>query len=85
MTQVYFHCSNTKKVFVDQRRELVEEQSLAVDLLGEQRLGQAVARVGLATEGPGAAAGCVDQEEKLAVLDPEINAFNDLLATKCGS
>jgi hypothetical protein len=32
-----------------------------------------------------AAAGCVDQEEKLAVLDPEINAFNDLLATKCGS
>jgi hypothetical protein len=32
-----------------------------------------------------AAAGCVDRERNLAVLDSEINAFNDLLATKCGS
>ena len=31
-----------------------------------------------------AAAGCVDHERNLAVLDSEINAFNDLLATKCG-
>jgi hypothetical protein len=31
-----------------------------------------------------AAAGCVDGERNLAVLDSEINAFNDLLATKCG-
>src|SRR5262249_54558066 len=32
-----------------------------------------------------AAARCVDSERDLAVLDSEINAFNDLLATKCGS
>ena len=32
-----------------------------------------------------AAAKCVDGERTLAVLDSEINAFNDLLATKCGS
>jgi hypothetical protein len=32
-----------------------------------------------------AAARCVDGERDLAVLDSEINAFNDLLATKCGS
>jgi hypothetical protein len=32
-----------------------------------------------------AAAKCVERERKLAVLDSEINAFNDLLATKCGS
>jgi hypothetical protein len=32
-----------------------------------------------------AAARCVDGERNLAVLDSEINAFNDLLATKCGS
>jgi hypothetical protein len=32
-----------------------------------------------------AAAGCVDRERNLAVLDSEINAFNDLLAKKCGS
>ena len=32
-----------------------------------------------------AAARCVDRERNLAVLDSEINAFNDLLATKCGS
>jgi hypothetical protein len=31
-----------------------------------------------------AAAGCVDRERNLAVLDSEINAFNDLLAKKCG-
>jgi hypothetical protein len=32
-----------------------------------------------------AAAGCVDRERNLAMLDSEINAFNDLLAKKCGS
>ena len=32
-----------------------------------------------------ATAKCVDGERNLAVLDSEINAFNDLLATKCGS
>ena len=32
-----------------------------------------------------AAAQCADGERNLAVLDSEINAFNDLLATKCGS
>jgi hypothetical protein len=32
-----------------------------------------------------AAAGCVDRERILAVLDSEINALNDLLAKKCGS
>jgi hypothetical protein len=32
-----------------------------------------------------AAARCVDRERKLAVVDSEINTFNDLLATKCGS
>ena len=32
-----------------------------------------------------AAAGCVDRERNLAALDSEIKAFNDLLATKCGS
>jgi hypothetical protein len=32
-----------------------------------------------------AAAGCVDHEGNLAVLDSEVNAFNDLLARKCGS
>ena len=31
-----------------------------------------------------AAARCTDGERNLAVLDSEINAFNDLLATKCG-
>jgi hypothetical protein len=31
-----------------------------------------------------AAAKCLDGERTLAVLDSEINAFNDLLATKCG-
>ncbi len=31
------------------------------------------------------AARCVDGERKLAVLDSEINAFNVLLAKKCGS
>ena len=31
-----------------------------------------------------AAARCVDGERNLAVLDSEINAFNDLLAAKCG-
>src|SRR5262249_22039099 len=31
-----------------------------------------------------AAARCADGERNLAVLDSEINAFNDLLATKCG-
>jgi hypothetical protein len=31
-----------------------------------------------------AAARCADGERDLAVLDTEINAFNDLLATKCG-
>jgi hypothetical protein len=32
-----------------------------------------------------AAARCVDRERDLAALDSEINAFNDLLAAKCGS
>ena len=32
-----------------------------------------------------AAARCVDGGRYLAVLDAEINAFNDLLATKCAS
>jgi hypothetical protein len=32
-----------------------------------------------------AAAGCADHERNLAALDSEINAFNDLLAKKCGS
>jgi hypothetical protein len=32
-----------------------------------------------------AAAKCVDGERNLAVLDSEINTFNDLLAAKCGS
>jgi hypothetical protein len=32
-----------------------------------------------------AAARCVDRERNLATLDSEIKAFNDLLATKCGS
>jgi len=32
-----------------------------------------------------AAARCVDREWDLAALDSEIKAFNDLLATKCGS
>jgi hypothetical protein len=32
-----------------------------------------------------AAARRVDRERNLAALDSEINAFNDLLATKCGS
>jgi hypothetical protein len=31
-----------------------------------------------------AAAKCTDVGRNLAVLDSEINAFNDLLATKCG-
>jgi hypothetical protein len=31
-----------------------------------------------------AAARCIDGERALAALDSEINAFNDLLATKCG-
>jgi hypothetical protein len=31
-----------------------------------------------------AAARCVDGERNLAALDSEINAFNDLLAAKCG-
>ncbi|MCP3469801.1 hypothetical protein NLM33_05590 [Bradyrhizobium sp. CCGUVB1N3] len=31
-----------------------------------------------------AAAKCTDGERTLAALDSEINAFNDLLATKCG-
>ena len=30
------------------------------------------------------AATCIDRERNLAVLDSEINAFNDQLATKCG-
>ena len=30
------------------------------------------------------AASCIDCERNLAELDSEINAFNDLLATKCG-
>ena len=32
-----------------------------------------------------AAARCVDHGRSLAALDSEIKAFNDLLATKCGS
>jgi hypothetical protein len=32
-----------------------------------------------------AAEGCVDHKRSLAALDSEIKAFNDLLATKCGS
>jgi hypothetical protein len=32
-----------------------------------------------------AATKCTDGTRNLAVLDSEINAFNDLLATKCGS
>ena len=32
-----------------------------------------------------AAAGCLDRERNVAALDTEISAFNDLLATKCGS
>ena len=32
-----------------------------------------------------AAARCVNRERNLAALDSEIKAFNDLLATKCGS
>jgi hypothetical protein len=32
-----------------------------------------------------AAAGCLDHERSVAALDSEINAFNDLLARKCGS
>jgi hypothetical protein len=32
-----------------------------------------------------AAAKCVEGDRNLVVLDAEINAFNDLLATKCGS
>ena len=32
-----------------------------------------------------AAAKCGDGEQTVAVLDSEINAFNDLLATKCSS
>jgi hypothetical protein len=32
-----------------------------------------------------AATRCVDRERNLTVLDSEIKAFNDLLATKCGS
>jgi hypothetical protein len=31
-----------------------------------------------------AAAKCIDGDRTLAALDSEINAFNDLLATKCG-
>jgi hypothetical protein len=31
-----------------------------------------------------AEASCAGGERNLAVLDAEINAFNDLLATKCG-
>jgi hypothetical protein len=31
-----------------------------------------------------ASARCADGEQSLAVLDVDINAFNDLLATKCG-
>jgi hypothetical protein len=32
-----------------------------------------------------AAARCTDGERNLALLDSEINAFNDLISTKCGS
>lgn len=31
-----------------------------------------------------AAARCADGERNLALLDSEINAFNDLISTKCG-
>ena len=31
-----------------------------------------------------AAARCADSERNLALLDSEINAFNDLISTKCG-
>ena len=31
MTQVYFHCSNTKKVFVDRRGTLVDDLAEACD------------------------------------------------------
>jgi hypothetical protein len=31
-----------------------------------------------------AAVNCAEREQALAVLDSEVNAFNDLLATKCG-
>jgi hypothetical protein len=31
-----------------------------------------------------AATGCAEDERNLAVLDSEINAFNELLATECG-
>jgi len=31
MTQVYFHCSNTKKVFVDRRGAVVEDLAEARD------------------------------------------------------
>jgi hypothetical protein len=31
-----------------------------------------------------AAAKCVHSERELLELDSEVNAFNDLLATKCG-
>jgi hypothetical protein len=31
-----------------------------------------------------AAAKCIDGEPNMAILDSEINSFNDLLATKCG-
>ena len=31
-----------------------------------------------------AAARCTDGERNLALLDSEINAFNDLISTKCG-
>lgn len=31
-----------------------------------------------------AAAKCVRSEQELVALDSEVNAFNDLLATKCG-
>jgi hypothetical protein len=30
------------------------------------------------------AARCADGQRNLAVLDSEVNAFNDLLATRCG-
>jgi hypothetical protein len=32
-----------------------------------------------------AIAWCLDRERRVAILDSEINAFNDLLASKCGS
>jgi len=31
MTQVYFHCSNTKKVFVDRRGAVVDDPAEARD------------------------------------------------------